>query len=102
MSKLVEIFDPPMCCPTGVCGPAVDPKLLAIQETILKLQAVGVTVKRYMLTSHPADFMRQPEVAALLRTPEGIKSLPVTVVNGKVLSKGAYPSAAEIAVAIEV
>lgn len=91
MSKVVEIFDPPMCCSTGVCGPAVDPKLVAIQEAILRLQAEGVTVKRYQVTTHPAAFMNQPEVAALLRTPEGIKSLPVTVVNGKVVSKGNYP-----------
>lgn len=42
MSKLVEIYDPPMCCPTGVCGPAVDPKVLAIQEAILKLEAEGI------------------------------------------------------------
>lgn len=21
----IEVFDPPMCCSSGVCGPAVDP-----------------------------------------------------------------------------
>jgi hypothetical protein len=100
MSKSVEIFDPPMCCSTGICGPAVDPKLVAIQETILKLQAEGVTVNRYQLTSHPAAFLQQPAVAALLRTPEGIKSLPVTVVNGRVISKGEYPSLETIQAAL--
>ena len=29
MSKL-EIFDPAMCCSTGVCGPSVDPELLRV------------------------------------------------------------------------
>ncbi|MDH3390414.1 MAG: arsenic metallochaperone ArsD family protein, partial [Desulfobulbaceae bacterium] len=24
----IEIYDPPMCCPTGVCGPNVDPELV--------------------------------------------------------------------------
>lgn len=59
-------------------------------------------MKRYMLTSHPADFMKQPEVAALLRTPEGIKSLPVTVVNGQILTKGVYPTLAEISASLQV
>ncbi|MDB4895800.1 MAG: transcriptional regulator [Firmicutes bacterium] len=96
MSKVVEIYDPPMCCSTGVCGPSVDPKLLAIQETILKLEAEGVTVKRYQVTTHPAAFLKHAEVAAMLRTPEGLKSLPVTTVNGTVISKGGYPGVAQI------
>lgn len=96
MSKLVEIYDPPLCCPTGICGPAVDPKLVAVQEAILKLQQSGVLVRRYQMTSQPAAFMQQPEVAALLRTAEGIKALPVTVVNGAVIKRGEYPALAEI------
>lgn len=100
MSKLVEIFDPPMCCPTGVCGPSVDPKLVAIQEAILELQAKGVTVKRYQVTTHPGAFMKQPEVAALMQTPEGVKTLPVTAVNGVVIKKGEYPSSDELKAAL--
>ena len=23
----LQVFDPPMCCSTGVCGPQVDPEL---------------------------------------------------------------------------
>jgi len=26
--KTIEIFDPAMCCSSGVCGPSVDPKLV--------------------------------------------------------------------------
>lgn len=100
MSKTVEIYDPPLCCPTGICGPSVDPKLVAIQEAVLKLQQSGVTVKRYQMTSHPAAFMQQPAVAALLRTAEGIKALPVTVVNGAVVKQGGYPALEEIEAAL--
>ena len=34
----VEIFDPPMCCPTGLCGPALGQTLLDVNEMILALQ----------------------------------------------------------------
>ena len=40
----VEIFDPPMCCPTGLCGPTLDQTLLDVNEMILRLQAEGVRV----------------------------------------------------------
>ena len=39
----VEIFDPPMCCPTGLCGPTLDQTLLDVNEMILSLQAEGVS-----------------------------------------------------------
>ena len=26
--KKIEIFEQAMCCPTGLCGPAIDPELL--------------------------------------------------------------------------
>lgn len=96
MSKFVEIFDPPMCCSTGVCGPSVDPKLLAVQEVIRQLQAEGVTVQRYQVTTHPAVFLKNPEIATLMRTTEGVRSLPATVVDGVVIRKGEYPTLAEL------
>jgi hypothetical protein len=28
----VEIFDAPMCCPTGLCGPTLDQTLLDVKQ----------------------------------------------------------------------
>lgn len=28
--KTIEIFDPAMCCPTGLCGPNINPDLMRI------------------------------------------------------------------------
>jgi hypothetical protein len=39
--KIIEIYEPPLCCPTGVCGPAPDPDLAALQEMILMLKKDG-------------------------------------------------------------
>jgi len=27
--KRIEIFDPAMCCPTGLCGPNINPDLMS-------------------------------------------------------------------------
>ncbi len=96
----VEIFDPPMCCPTGVCGASVDPALLAIQEAVLALKKNGVEIERYSLTHQINQFMQNEVVAGLLNE-KGIDVLPVTLVNGEVFATGRYPSYEELAVAIK-
>ncbi len=91
----VEIFDPPRCCPTGLCGPTIDQTLLDLNETILKLQVEGVSVARYQMTSHPNAFLNNPEVMKLVREKQ-MAALPITVVHGKVIKAGEYPTQTEI------
>ncbi len=94
----VEIFDPPMCCPTGLCGPALDPVLLDIYEAILKIKTEydgRAVVERYVLGQQPAKFIQQPEVIRRLKA-HGVTILPVTAVNGVVVKEKLYPSYAEM------
>ncbi len=91
----VEIFDPPMCCPTGICGPTLDQTLLDVNEMVLGLQAEGLQVFRYQMTSHPQAFINNPDVMRLVREQQ-MAALPITVVRGKVIKVSAYPSLAEI------
>ena len=98
----LEIFNPPMCCAGGVCGPDVDPELLRINEALLAIQkesAGQVAVRRYILSQSPAKFLENVEVAALLRS-DGVGALPVTVLNGRIIKKGAYASLGELRAAI--
>lgn len=91
----VEIFDPPMCCPTGLCGPTLDQTLLDLNEMILSLQAEGVQVARYQMTSHPQAFLNNADVMKLVREQQ-MAALPITVVLGRVIKTGEYPALAEI------
>lgn len=94
----VEIFDPPMCCPTGICGPTIDPVLLKVQEALLKVQQEfhgQAHVERYLLSRQPARFMQNPQVIALLKK-EGVAVLPITAVNGQIAKTKGYPTFQEL------
>ena len=94
-TAVVELFDPPMCCPTGLCGPTLDQTLLDVNEMILTLQAEGHTVERYQMTGQPQAFLSNPDVMRLVREQQ-MAALPITVVRGQVVKVGAYPTLAEI------
>ncbi len=94
-TAIVELFDPPMCCPTGLCGPTLDQTLLDVNEMILALQAEGVGVERYQMTSHPQAFLNNADVMSLVRDKQ-MAALPITAVRGKVVKAGAYPSLSEV------
>ncbi len=91
----VEFFDPPMCCPTGLCGPTLDQTLLDVNEMILALQAEGLTVERYQMTGQPQAFLSNPDVMRLVREQQ-MAALPITAVRGQIIKVGAYPTLNEI------
>ena len=95
----VEFFDPPMCCPTGLCGPTLDQTLLDVNEMILALQRDHVRVERYQMAGNPNAFLSNPEVMKLVREKQ-MEALPIIVVHGKVIKVGSYPSTEEIHVAL--
>ena len=53
LAGTVEVYDPAMCCPTGLCGPGVDPALLTIARDLRWLDKQGVTVHRFGLAQEP-------------------------------------------------
>jgi len=91
----VEIFEPLMCCSSGVCGPVQDQTLLDFVETVRSLEADGVQIARYQPGSNPTAFKNNAEVMQAVRT-RNMSALPITIVNGRVLKSGAYPFLCEI------
>ena len=94
--SLVQVFDPAMCCSTGVCGPSVDPKLVRFAADLDWVKNQGVTVARFNLAQQPGDFAADLDVKAALEDSVD-ESLPLVKVDGSVKSKGRYPSRAELA-----
>lgn len=95
MSKMI-IFDPAMCCSTGVCGPSVDPELLRVAAVIENLKKAGVDVTRHNLSSDPQAFMRSEVVSNALNE-KGAEALPITMIDGKIIKSGSYPTNEEFA-----
>lgn len=98
---VVELFDPPMCCPTGLCGPTLDQTLLDLNEMILALQSEGINVQRYQMASNPQAFLNNPEVMRLVQEKQ-MDALPITAVKGKVIKSGEYPTLTEIKAHIQI
>lgn len=94
----LDVFDPPMCCSSGVCGPEVNPALVRFSADLKALEAQGVTVTRFNLAQEPLAFAQNPAVREVLQNEEGC--LPLILLNGKIISKRAYPSGAMLAAAI--
>ena len=93
MSRL-DVFEPAMCCPTGVCGIDVDPVLVQFNADLKALEASGVTVSRHSLSHDAAAFAAQPLV--LREIEAGMDRLPVVVLDGLILSTGLYPTLAQM------
>lgn len=89
--KTIQVFDKPMCCSTGVCGPQVDPVLPRFAADLDWLRSRGHRVERFNLAQEPTAFMQSAAVKSLLSS-AGVDCLPVIVMDGKIVSQGHYPS----------
>jgi hypothetical protein len=92
----VRVFDPAMCCSTGICGPSVDPKLTRFAADLDWLKDQGVSVERFNLAQQPAAFAADAAVKAALEA-RGEDSLPLIAIDGAVKSSGTYPTREELA-----
>lgn len=95
----VEVFDPPLCCPTGLCGPVLDTKLIDLNEAIIALQSEGRAVTRHGMTTDPQAFMRNRDVYEAIKARQ-LEVLPITVVRGRIVKTGAYPTLDELRAAL--
>ncbi|WP_010649716.1 arsenite efflux transporter metallochaperone ArsD [Oceanobacillus massiliensis] len=99
--KKVEIFDPAMCCSTGVCGPSVDPDLTRVASAVYSLGKKNFDVTRYNLANDPGAFTDKKEVNQLLHE-KGADALPITLLNNEVVKIGSYPTNDELAEWLDV
>lgn len=91
----IDIFDPVLCCASGVCGPQVDPKLLKIAGDLRWVQDNGGQVRRFNLGQNPAAFVQNGKVRHELSL-GGEAVLPLILVDGEVALRGRYPTREEL------
>jgi arsenite methyltransferase len=92
----ILIYDKPMCCSSGVCGPQVDPALAHFAADLDWLKTQGHRVERFNLAQQPGAFAENADVRQILAA-EGADCLPLIMVDGVVTSRGQYPSRDKLA-----
>jgi hypothetical protein len=94
--KSLTIYDPAMCCPTGICGTEIDRKLIAFAADLDWLKTEGVEVRRVNLSQEPALFAENEQVKTILQD-SGIEGLPVIIADDEMQSSGQYPDREQLA-----
>ena len=94
--KPIQVYDPAMCCSTGVCGVDVDQALVSFAADVDWAKQQGATIERFNLAQQPMAFARNKVVMGFLQT-SGQESLPLVLVGGEVALAGRYPTRAELA-----
>jgi hypothetical protein len=93
--KSLEVFDPAMCCSTGVCGVDVDPLLVQFAADLKWCEEKGVAVKRHNLGQEPQAFAANPAVVKEMEA--GMDRLPIILVDDRIVSTGMYPNRQQLA-----
>jgi hypothetical protein len=94
--KNLTIYDPAMCCPSGICGADIDQKLVDFAADLDWLKREGIEVRRINLSQEPALFAANEQVKTILET-SGIEGLPVILAGDEMQSSGQYPDRAQLA-----
>jgi len=89
--KSIQVYDPAMCCSTGICGTEIDPDLVNFASMLNQLASHGVTIERHNLGQQPLAFAQNAVVKELLGK-EGVEVLPLVFLDGKIHFKGRYPT----------
>jgi hypothetical protein len=99
LAGTIAVYEPAMCCSTGLCGPGVDPALMAIARDLRWLEKQGVGVQRFGLSQEPDAFVSNTRVSGLMQA-FGEGALPAVLINDSVFCYGRYPTRDEIVVAL--
>lgn len=92
----IQIFDPALCCSTGVCGVEVDEALVKLAADIEWAKANGARIERFNLAQQPMAFADSAVVKGLLER-SGEEALPIVVLDGQLALAGRYPTRNELA-----
>lgn len=95
MAKL-QIFDPALCCSTGVCGTEVDQALVDFSADVDWLKRSGGEIERFNLAQQPMAFVENAKAKAYLER-SGAEALPLILVDGEIALAGRYPTRKELA-----
>lgn len=92
----IQVFDPALCCSTGVCGVDVDQELVGFSADVEWAKQQGAQIERFNLAQQPLAFAENTTVKSFLER-SGSDALPLILVAGDIALAGRYPNRAELA-----
>jgi len=92
----IQVFDPALCCSTGVCGVEVDQELVGFSADVDWAKQNGAAIERFNLAQQPMVFAENQVVKGFLER-SGAEALPLILVDGEVALAGRYPNRTELA-----
>lgn len=95
LPQTIKVYDPAMCCSSGVCGPDVVPKIVQFAADLEWLKREGMIVQRFNLSQDPGAFSENEVVITALQQ-AGEAALPMIVIGGRKAFSGQYPSRGEL------
>ncbi len=94
--KKIEVFDPALCCSTGVCGVDADQALINFSADVDWAKQQGAQIERFNLAQQPMAFAENQIVKSFLEL-SGQDGLPLLLLDGAIVLAGRYPGRAELA-----
>lgn len=94
--KTIQVFDPALCCSTGVCGTEVDQNLVDFSADVDWLKHSGGQIERFNLAQQPMSFAKNAVVKSFLER-SGAEGLPLILLDGEIAMAGRYPTRKELA-----
>lgn len=95
----LELFEPSLCCESGVCGPEPDRVLIELQNTIQLLKKINIETKRYAINQAPMVFVQNTVVSDFIKA-NGPSKLPLVLLDNKIIKSGSYPTIDDLKVHI--
>ncbi len=89
--KKMFIYEPAMCCSTGLCGVGIDPELLRISTVLNTLKKNGIDVQRFNISNSPQEFVNNKAINEFINI-NGVDELPAIVIDGEIVITGRYPT----------
>jgi len=92
----IQVFDPALCCSTGVCGVETDQALVTFAADVDWAKQNGAHIERFNLAQQPLAFADNATVKSFLER-SGQEALPLILVDGDIALAGRYPNRIELA-----
>ena len=93
--RTIRVYEPALCCNTGVCGPELDQSLVDFTADLTHLKDLGADIERHNLANDPAAFAGNETVRSYLEM-VGSDGLPLTLVDGVTVMTGGYPTRSQL------